>query len=100
MEKIFNLKAYGTTVHREIVAGVTTFLTMAYILAVNPEMLGSIGNGMTPEAVFTATVIASAIAMLIMAFAANMPIALAPGMGLNVLRMSPSGAWGIPGSLR
>ena len=84
MEKIFNLKAYGTTVHREIVAGVTTFLTMAYILAVNPEMLGSIGNGMTPEAVFTATVIASAIAMLIMAFAANMPIALAPGMGLNV----------------
>jgi len=83
MEKIFNLRAYGTTVHREIVAGITTFLTMAYILAVNPEMLGGIGNGMTPEAVFTATVIASAIAMLVMAFAANMPIALAPGMGLN-----------------
>ena len=83
MEKIFNLRAYGTTVHREIVAGLTTFLTMAYILAVNPAMLGSIGNGMTPEAVFTATVIASVIAMLIMAFAANMPIALAPGMGLN-----------------
>ena len=83
MEKAFNLKAYGTTIQREIVAGFTTFLTMAYILAVNPAMLGSIGNGMTPEAVFTATIIASAIAMLIMAFAANMPIALAPGMGLN-----------------
>jgi AGZA family xanthine/uracil permease-like MFS transporter len=83
MEKVFNLKAHGTTVHREIIAGLTTFLTMAYILAVNPEMLGSIGKGMTPEAVFTATVIASAVAMLIMAFAANMPIALAPGMGLN-----------------
>jgi len=84
MEKVFNLRAYGTTVHREIVAGVTTFLTMAYILAVNPEMLGSIGHGMTPGAVFTATVIASVIAMLLMAFTANMPIALAPGMGLNV----------------
>ena len=84
MEKVFNLKAHGTTVHREIIAGLTTFLTMAYILAVNPEMLGSIGNGMTPHAVFTATIIASVIAMLVMAFAANMPIALAPGMGLNV----------------
>jgi len=83
VEKIFNLRAHGTTAHREIVAGFTTFLTMAYILAVNPEMLGSIGKGMTPEAVFTATVIASVIAMLVMAFAANMPIALAPGMGLN-----------------
>ncbi|MCL1930289.1 MAG: NCS2 family permease [Treponema sp.] len=83
MEKAFNLKAYGTTIQREIVAGFTTFLTMAYILAVNPAMLGSIGNGMTPEAVFTATIIASVVAMLIMAFAANMPIALAPGMGLN-----------------
>ena len=83
MEKVFSLKARGTTVHREVIAGLTTFLTMAYILAVNPEMLGAIGNGMTPEAVFTATVIASAIAMLVMAFAANMPVALAPGMGLN-----------------
>jgi AGZA family xanthine/uracil permease-like MFS transporter len=83
MEKVFNLKAHGTTFQREILAGLTTFLTMAYILAVNPAMLGSIGGGMTPEAVFTATVIASAIAMLVMAFAANLPIALAPGMGLN-----------------
>jgi len=83
MENVFKLKEHGTTFQREIVAGLTTFLTMAYILAVNPAMLGSIGNGMTPEAVFTATVIASAIAMLVMAFAANLPVALAPGMGLN-----------------
>jgi AGZA family xanthine/uracil permease-like MFS transporter len=83
MEKLFKLKEHGTTVQREIIAGLTTFLTMAYILAVNPSMLGSIGNGMTPGAVFTATVIGSAIATLVMAFAANLPVALAPGMGLN-----------------
>jgi len=83
MESVFKLKAHGTTFQREILAGLTTFLTMAYILAVNPAMLGSIGNGMTPQAVFSATVIASAVAMLVMAFAANLPIALAPGMGLN-----------------
>jgi AGZA family xanthine/uracil permease-like MFS transporter len=83
MEKIFRLKENGTTARREIAAGLTTFLTMAYILAVNPGMLGSIGNGMTPQAVFTATILASALAMLVMAFAANLPVALAPGMGLN-----------------
>jgi AGZA family xanthine/uracil permease-like MFS transporter len=83
MEKLFKLKENGTTVSRELAAGLTTFLTMAYILAVNPAMLGSIGNGMTPEAVFSATVLASVIAMLVMAFAANLPVALAPGMGLN-----------------
>ncbi|MCL1959463.1 MAG: NCS2 family permease [Spirochaetes bacterium] len=83
MEKLFDLKEKGTTFQREIVAGLTTFLTMAYILAVNPGMLGVIGGGMTPEAVFTATVIASAIATMVMAFAANLPVALAPGMGLN-----------------
>ncbi|MDR0409699.1 MAG: NCS2 family permease [Spirochaetaceae bacterium] len=83
MEKLFRLKENGTTARREIAAGVTTFLTMAYILAVNPGMLGSIGNGMTPPAVFTATVLASVLAMIVMAFAANLPVALAPGMGLN-----------------
>jgi AGZA family xanthine/uracil permease-like MFS transporter len=83
MENLFRLKEYGTSSRREILAGLTTFLTMAYILAVNPGMLGSIGNGMTPGAVFTATAIASAIATLVMAFAANLPVALAPGMGLN-----------------
>jgi len=83
MEKLFKLRENGTTVSREILAGLTTFLTMAYILAVNPGMLGSIGNGMTPGAVFTATAIGSVIATLVMAFAANLPVALAPGMGLN-----------------
>jgi len=83
MEKFFKLQERGTTVQRELVAGLTTFLTMAYILAVNPGMLGSIGNGMTAGAVFTATALASAIATLVMAFLANLPIALAPGMGLN-----------------
>jgi len=83
VEKIFHLKEHGTTVRREVLAGLTTFLTMAYILAVNPGMLGVIGNGMTPGAVFTATAIASAIATIVMALAANLPVALAPGMGLN-----------------
>jgi AGZA family xanthine/uracil permease-like MFS transporter len=83
MEKIFHLSEHGTTVRKEILAGLTTFLTMAYILAVNPGMLGLIGNGMTPGAVFTATALSAAIATLVMAFLANLPVALAPGMGLN-----------------
>ena len=83
MEKLFKLKERGTTVSKEIIAGITTFLAMAYILAVNPGMLGSIGNGMTFGSVFTATAIASAVATLVMAFWANLPVALAPGMGLN-----------------
>jgi AGZA family xanthine/uracil permease-like MFS transporter len=82
MEKLFKLKEHGTTVQREILAGLTTFLTMTYIL-VNPRMMGAIGNGMTPGAVFTAIALAAAIATLVMAFAANLPIAQAPGMGLN-----------------
>ncbi|MDR1420265.1 MAG: NCS2 family permease [Treponema sp.] len=81
MEKLFRLEEHGTTVRREIFAGVTTFLTMAYILAVNPDMLSK--TGMSSGGVFTATVLASAIATLVMAFAANLPVALAPGMGLN-----------------
>jgi AGZA family xanthine/uracil permease-like MFS transporter len=83
MEKLFNLQKHGTTVPREFLAGLTTFLAMAYILTVNPRILGEIGNGMTPGAVFTATAIASAIATLCMAFFANLPIALAPAVGLN-----------------
>ncbi len=83
MEKFFKLKERGTTVSREIIGGITTFLAMSYILAVNPGMLGAIGNGMTFGNVFTATAIASAIATLVMAFCANLPVALAPGMGLN-----------------
>ena len=82
MDKFFNLSARGTTVKREIIAGITTFLAMAYILSVNPGMLGSI-PGMSAGGVFTATALASALATLVMALAANLPIALAPGMGLN-----------------
>lgn len=81
MEKLFKLKEHGTNVKTEIVAGITTFLAMAYILAVNPGMLGS--TGMNNQGVFLATALAAAIATLIMAFLANYPIALASGMGLN-----------------
>ena len=83
MDKFFKLQERGTTVRKEIVAGITTFLAMSYILAVNPGMLSKCGGEMTFGAVFTATAIASAIATLVMAFVANLPVALAPGMGLN-----------------
>ena len=81
MERFFKLQERGTTVSREVAAGVTTFLAMAYILAVNPGILSE--SGMEFGRVFTATAIASAIATLAMAFLANLPVALAPGMGLN-----------------
>ena len=81
MEKIFKLKAHGTNARTEIIAGITTFLTMAYILAVNPNMLAA--TGMSAGAVFTATALSAAIATIMMAFTANLPVALAPGMGLN-----------------
>jgi AGZA family xanthine/uracil permease-like MFS transporter len=81
MEKLFQLKEHGTTVKTEVVAGLTTFLTMAYILIVNPQILSN--TGMDIGGVFTATALSSAIATLVMAFAANLPFALAPGMGLN-----------------
>lgn len=82
MEKLFKLKENGTNVKTEIIAGVTTFLAMAYILAVNPSILGGI-EGATPGAIFSATAISAAIATLCMAFFANYPVALASGMGLN-----------------
>lgn len=78
---MFKIKERGSTVKREIVAGITTFLAMAYILAVNPNILSE--SGMSWGSVFTATAISSAIATLVMAFVANLPIALAPGLGLN-----------------
>jgi len=81
MEKFFKLKERGTTVSKEIIGGITTFLAMAYILAVNPGILS--GSGMAFNAVFTATAISAAIATLVMAFLANLPVALAPGLGLN-----------------
>ena len=86
MEKLFKLKANNTTVRTEIVAGLTTFMTMAYIIALNPNLLTAFGaNGGTQlwNGVFMATCIASAIAMFCMAFLANKPFALAPGMALN-----------------
>ena len=81
MEKFFQLKANGTTAGREVVAGLTTFFAMAYIIAVNPTLLSQ--SGMEWGAVFLATIIASVIGTLVMGLVANVPYALAPGMGLN-----------------
>ncbi len=81
LEKCFKLKEHNTTVRQEIIAGLTTFLTMAYILAVNPNILSA--SGMSANAVFVATAIASAIATFLMAFLANYPIGLSAGLGLN-----------------
>ena len=83
LEKFFGLSNAGTTVRTEIMAGVSTFLTMAYITVVNPAILSSEGTGMSFGAVFTATIIAAVIGTLIMGLWANWPVALAPGMGLN-----------------
>ncbi|MGP6490073.1 NCS2 family permease [Duffyella gerundensis] len=81
LEKLFQLKAHNTTVRTELLAGVTTFLAMAYILFVNPSILSA--TGMDKGAVFVATCLAAAIGSLLMGLIANYPIALAPGMGLN-----------------
>jgi len=81
LEKLFQLKAHGTNVRTEILAGVTTFLTMAYILFVNPSILSE--TGMDKGAIFVATCLAAAIGSTVMGLIANYPIALAPGMGLN-----------------
>ena len=83
MEKLFKLKAHGTNIKTEIIAGITTFLAMAYILAVNPGMLGIIPDGPGPAAIFMATALSAAIGTICMAFFANYPVALASGMGLN-----------------
>lgn len=81
LEKFFQLKQQGTSVKTEMMAGLTTFLTMAYIVVVNPSILSA--TGMDYGAVFTATCIAAAIGCFIMGLLANYPIALAPGMGIN-----------------
>lgn len=81
LEKLFQLEAHNTTLRTEILAGLTTFLTMAYILFVNPSILAE--TGMDHGAVFVATCLAAAIGSAIMGLVANYPIALAPGMGLN-----------------
>lgn len=81
LEKFFKLKDNNTTVRTEVIAGLTTFMTMAYILAVNPSILGE--AGMNPNAVMIATALASFVGTILMALLANYPFALAPGMGLN-----------------
>lgn len=85
LEKCFKIKENGSSVRTEIVAGLTTFMTMAYIIALNPNILSTYGLGGQPlwNGIFLATCISSAIAMFVMAFLANKPFCLAPGMGLN-----------------
>ena len=80
-EKMFKLKENNTTVKTEVVAGLTTFMTMAYILALNPAILSV--SGMDPQAVLMATALAAFIGTIAMALLANYPFALAPGLGLN-----------------
>lgn len=86
MEKFFKLKHYGTNVRTEIIAGLTTFFTMAYIIFVNPSILqlaGTPDNPFNPQAIFVATIISAVVGTLVMGLFANVPYALAPGMGLN-----------------
>ena len=83
MEKFFKLKENGTDVKREVVGGLITFLTMAYIIAVNANMLGDPGVGMDPGAVVTATCLAAGVTTILMGLYANLPLGLASGMGLN-----------------
>ncbi|HPL54213.1 MAG TPA: NCS2 family permease, partial [Bacillota bacterium] len=81
LEKTFKLKDHNTNVRTEIIAGITTFMTMAYIIIVNPSILSV--TGMDAPALVTATCLASGLTTILMAFLANYPFALAPGMGLN-----------------
>ena len=83
MEKLFHLKEHGTNVKTEILAGITTFLAMAYILAVNPAILGQ--AHMSHQGVFLATAISAGAASIFMGLMANYPVSLAPGMGVNAL---------------
>ena len=86
MEKVFKLKQNGTTIRTEILAGLTTFMTMAYIIILNPNLLTGFGSSGTPalwNGVFLATCLASGVGTICMAFLANKPFAMAPGMGLN-----------------
>ncbi|MEG1905316.1 MAG: NCS2 family permease, partial [Bacteroidales bacterium] len=81
LEKIFKLKEHNTTPRAEIIGGITTFMTMAYILIVNPSILAA--TGMDKDAVFTATALSAVVGCFMMGLFANLPIGLAPGMGLN-----------------
>ncbi|GEM01904.1 putative MFS transporter, AGZA family, xanthine/uracil permease [Halolactibacillus halophilus] len=95
LEKYFNLKALGTNVKTEFMAGLTTFLAMAYILFVNPDVLSA--SGMDKDAIYVATALAAVIGTLVMGLYAKYPIALAPGMGLNAFfAFTVVGDYGIP----
>lgn len=96
LEKMFHLKEHHTNLKTEILAGITTFMTMAYILAVNPNILSE--AGMDRGAVFTATALASLVGTCLMALLANYPFVLAPGMGLNAyFAYTVVLEWDIPG---
>lgn len=99
LEKMFKLKENNTSFRTEVVAGLTTFMAMAYILAVNPNILSA--TGMNSDAILLATALASFVGCMAMALLANYPFALAPGMGLNAyIWHSPFAAiWDIPGRL-
>ncbi|HEY8531879.1 MAG TPA: NCS2 family permease, partial [Limnochorda sp.] len=95
LERLFHLEEAGTTWKREVVGGLTTFMTMAYIIFVNPSLVST--TGMPFDAVVMATIFSAAFATLLMAFLTNYPFALAPGMGLNAyFAFSVVGAMGIP----
>lgn len=81
LNKFFKLKEHGTSIQTEFTGGLTTFLAMAYILFVNPQVLGA--SGMDPDAIYTATALSAIIGTLLMGLLANLPVALAPGMGIN-----------------
>ena len=97
LERVFKLSSHKTDVKTEVMAGITTFMTMAYILAVNPSILGS--TGMDSTAVLLATALASFLGTLCMGLMANLPFALSAGMGLNaymaytVVVMATAGRW-------
>ena len=82
LKKLFGFDSTNTTIRTEVVAGITTFLTMSYILAVNPTMFGEL-DGMPIGSVFTSTALAAIVGCLAMAFVGKLPFGLAPGMGLN-----------------
>ncbi len=96
LKRLFGFNPQETTIRTEIMAGVTTFLTMAYILAVNPNILGE--TGMDKGALFTTTVLMAGLSTLFMGLYAKLPLALAPGMGF--LPIQSAWSWAIHGSLR
>lgn len=96
LQRIFKLQEHGTTVRTEVIAGITTFLTMVYIVFVNPQILGV--AGMDTRAVFVTTCLIAAFGSILMGLVANLPVALAPAMGLNAFfAFVVVGRWAFPG---